>query len=150
VATGNLTFFRQVGASVGLALVGTIFADSFVNRLRPELVTAGVPDAIAGAVEQFSSNGGGDITQVSDVPLEQQLAQVPAFAGIVDEVVTGIHQAFSLAIADTFWVALVASLLALGVIVVGLRDLPFRSPADRAATESVQDGEPQVTPPAMA
>ena len=29
VATGNLTFFRQVGGSVGLAVVGTIFAESF-------------------------------------------------------------------------------------------------------------------------
>ena len=29
VATGNLTFFRQIGGSVGLAIVGTVFADSF-------------------------------------------------------------------------------------------------------------------------
>jgi EmrB/QacA subfamily drug resistance transporter len=150
VATGNLTFFRQIGASVGLALVGTIFADSFVGRLRPELVSAGVPDAVAGMVEQFSANGGGDITQVSDVPLAQQLAQVPALSGLVDQVVSGIHQAFSLAVADTFWVALMASLLALGVIVVGLRDVPFRSPQERAAAEGIEEGEPQVPPPAVA
>ena len=37
VATGNLTFFRQIGASVGLALVGTVFADSFSARLQPAL-----------------------------------------------------------------------------------------------------------------
>lgn len=150
VATGNLTFFRQIGASVGLALVGTIFADSFVGRLRPELITAGVPDEVAGMVEQLSANGGGDITQVSEVPLEQQLAQVPSLSGLVDQVVTGIHQAFSLAVADTFWVALAAAVLALGVIVVGLRDVPFRSPRELAATEGVDEVEPQVPPPAVA
>lgn len=140
VATGNLTFFRQVGASVGLALVGTIFADSFATRLRPELVTAGVPDPVAGMVEQLSSTGGRDITQVSDVSLAQQLAQVPALSGLVEQVVAGVHQAFSLAIADTFWIALAAAVVALGVIVVGLRDVPIRSPRESVEDEGVGEG----------
>ena len=43
VATGNLTFFRQVGGSVGLAVVGTLFAESFASRLVPSMQAAGVP-----------------------------------------------------------------------------------------------------------
>ena len=82
VATGNLTFFRQIGASVGLAIVGTTFADSFKDRLQPSLAEAGVPEQTAAMVEQFSS--GGDLTQVGDVTLAEQLLQVPPLAGIVD------------------------------------------------------------------
>ena len=52
VATGNLTFFRQIGGSVGLAIVGTIFADSFASRLPPALSDAGVPARAGGVVLQ--------------------------------------------------------------------------------------------------
>jgi len=121
VATGNLTFFRQVGGSVGLALVGTIFADSFSSRLAPAVVAEGVPPEVAGMVGAFSS-AGGDLTQVG-TSLEERLAAIPALEGIVDQVVAGIYEAFSLAIADTFWLALAATLVALLVVTVGLRDV---------------------------
>ncbi len=144
VATGNLTFFRQVGASVGLALVGTVFADSFSERLTPELTRAGVPEGTARLVEGFTTSGGGDLTQVSDVALPEQLAQVPQLAGIVDELVAGIYAAFSLAIADTFWIGLVVTLVALALVTIGLQDKPIRH-LDRSAAP-----EPEVAPPAVA
>jgi EmrB/QacA subfamily drug resistance transporter len=127
VATGNLTFFRQVGGSVGLALVGTLFAESFASRLVPSMEAAGVPPDVAGAVATFANSGaGGDITQVGGASLADQLSQVPAFQGVVDQIVNGIHEAFSLAIADTFWLALATTLIALAVVVVGLREVPLR------------------------
>src|SRR6185436_12182769 len=46
VATSNLTFFRQIGGSVALAFVGTIFADAFENDLVPQMTAAGVPSQI--------------------------------------------------------------------------------------------------------
>ena len=131
VATGNLTFFRQVGASVGLALVGTVFADSFRDRLGPELTRTGLPEQTAGMVQEFATAGGADLTQVSDITLSEQLAQVPQLAGIVDQVVAGIYQAFSLAIADTFWVGLGVTLVAMVLLAVGLRDLPLRHVGER-------------------
>ena len=63
VATGNLVFFRQIGGSVGLAVVGTIFAESFASRLQPSLVEAGVPAQQAAAVAAMSASGS-DLTQV--------------------------------------------------------------------------------------
>ncbi len=35
VATSNLTFFRQIGGTIALAFVGTIFATSFKDNLDP-------------------------------------------------------------------------------------------------------------------
>ena len=82
-------------------------------------------------VEQFATAGGADLTQVSDITLSEQLAQVPQLAGIVDQVVAGIYQAFSLAIADTFWVGLAVTLVAMVLLAVGLRDLPLRHVGER-------------------
>ena len=125
VATGNLTFFRQVGGSVGLAVVGTIFADAFASRLAPSLSDAGVPPAQAGMVLGFAADGGG-LGQVSDTTLAQQLAQIPPLEGFVDQVVAGVYDAFSSAIADTFWFGLLATFVALVVVALFLRDLPLR------------------------
>jgi EmrB/QacA subfamily drug resistance transporter len=127
VATGNLTFFRQIGGSVGLAIVGTLFADSFASRLQPSLSEAGVPPEQVGAVLQFA--GGGSLGQVGDTTLAQQLAQVPPLQGFVDQIVAGVYDAFSAAISDTFWFGLMATAVALVVVVLFLRDLPLRSAA---------------------
>ena len=41
VATSNLTFFRQIGGTVALAFVGTIFGTTFQEQLPRQLVAAG-------------------------------------------------------------------------------------------------------------
>jgi hypothetical protein len=153
VATGNLTFFRQVGGSVGLAVVGTLFAESFASRLAPSMEAAGVPSGIAAAVAQLAE-GGEAITQVGGASLADQLAQVPALQGLVEQSVAGIHAAFSLAIADTFWLGLGTTLIALVVVVVGLREVPLRgfsrAPADDGAPADSPAGGRRAEAPALA
>ena len=46
VATSNLTFFRQIGGTVALAFVGTIFATTFQEQLAPQMTAAGVPPEV--------------------------------------------------------------------------------------------------------
>jgi EmrB/QacA subfamily drug resistance transporter len=141
VATGNLTFFRQVGGSIGLAIAGTIFADSFSSRLEPSLAEAGVPPETLAFVQGFSG-GQGDLTQVGKDTLAEQLAQVAPLQGFVDQVVAGVYQAFSTAVADTFWFGLVATLVAFVVVAVALKDVRLRH-ADKVPVE----GEVDPTPP---
>ena len=49
VATSNLTFFRQIGGSVGLAIAGTVFANALVDcrrtwrRIVDQIATASPP-----------------------------------------------------------------------------------------------------------
>ena len=45
VATSNLTFFRQIGGTIALAFVGTIFGTTFADQLVPQMAAAGVPPA---------------------------------------------------------------------------------------------------------
>ena len=46
VATSNLTFFRQIGGTIALAFVGTIFATSFQEQSRPADGRGGRPRAV--------------------------------------------------------------------------------------------------------
>src|SRR6478672_10098186 len=60
VATSNLTFFRQIGGTIALAFVGTIFATSFQDNLIPQLTAAGVPQQIVDGFAQATGTGSFD------------------------------------------------------------------------------------------
>ena len=149
VATGNLTFFRQIGGSVGLAVVSTIFAQSFTSRLEPSLVDSGVPAQQAAAVAQLA-NQGADLTQIGGASLSDQLSQVPALNDFIDPIVEGIRTAFSLAIADAFWLGLGTTLIALVVVAVGLKEVPLRgfSKPDNASPDAASAPPDGAKPPA--
>jgi EmrB/QacA subfamily drug resistance transporter len=151
VATGNLTFFRQIGGSVALAIAGTIFGQTFAQQLEPSLVSQGIPAQFAGAIASQAQQSSA-LTQVGGSlrdGIAAALAGSPA-AAFVDQVVNGIYQAFSLAVASTFWVGLVASLGAL-IVTLALPQLPLRgiagarrgsAPARPAAPETTLAGMP--------
>lgn len=119
VATSNLTFFRQIGASVALAMVGTTFATSFGEQLAPQLGKAGVPSAVVAGFGQATASGALDVNNLTGVGNlgTSILAALPAqahalIAPFIDSVVAGIQEAFSLAIADTFWIGVAAAIIA--------------------------------------
>jgi EmrB/QacA subfamily drug resistance transporter len=142
VATSNLTFFRQIGGSVALALVGTIFGTEFQRQLVPQLTAAGVPpQAVAGFGQQLASGsidfnkltGTGDLgtTILASIPQQLQAAIAP----FIPNIVAGIHQAFSLAVAQTFFIGVVAAAIA-AIAAAGMREIPLRkgfSPEQTAA-----------------
>ena len=80
VATSNLTFFRQIGGTIALAFVGTIFGTSFKDNLVPQLSAAGVPPQVIDGFTQASSSGSFDLGALTGVGDMGQLilAQIPA------------------------------------------------------------------------
>ena len=135
VATSNLTFFRQIGGSVALAIVGTIFGTEFQRQLGPQMGAAGVPPQVVAGFGQAVSSGAVDFNKLTGVgdlgtiilsSIPQQLQA--AIAPFIPNIVAGIHQAFSLGVAQTFWIGLVAA---------AMRELPLRkgfSPEQLQAT----------------
>ncbi len=120
VATSNLTFFRQIGGSVALAITGTILGTTFAEKIPTELTSVGVPQQIA---SQFATGGGGagvDFNQLSGVGVDLGkliLADIPSqfqslVAPFIGQIVQGIHQAFSLAVAQTFYIGIAAAVVA--------------------------------------
>jgi EmrB/QacA subfamily drug resistance transporter len=148
VATSNLTFFRQIGGSVGLAITGTVFGSRFIEEIPVQLSAAGLPQE---AVDQFASAGAGSLDDLVGVGGDlgaQILSTVPAALRSVVEplipaIVDGIHQAFSIAAAATFQVGVVTTILAL-TAALALKEIPLRTTMGEAAPAA--PAAPAATP----
>jgi hypothetical protein len=123
---------------VGLTVAGTIFADRLTAEIPTQLVKAGVPQQMVAA---FAAGGGGggalDITGTGDLG-QRILASLPqAVRPIVEplipNIVAGIHEAFSIALASTFWIGIVGAIIA-AVFVLFLREEPMRQTFEFEAT----------------
>jgi EmrB/QacA subfamily drug resistance transporter len=131
IATASLTFFQQIGGTIGLTIAGTILADSLTKELPGRLLANGVPQQF---VDQFKPGAAGapqlDLTGTGDLG-QRILASVPAqFQDLVKPLIPGIvqaiHESFAIAIASTFWISIGAALLA-AVFVLFLKERPMGS-----------------------
>jgi hypothetical protein len=127
VATSSLTFFQQIGGTIGLTLAGTVFASRFAEEVPTRLQAAGVPAEFA---SQFANGGDGvdlqgtgDLGQriLASVPAEQQPFVEPLIPGIVQ----AIYDSVSIAIATSFWVGIAAAIVA-AIVVVFIPEVPMR------------------------
>jgi EmrB/QacA subfamily drug resistance transporter len=126
VATSSLTFFQQIGGTVGLTLAGTILADRLQTETAVQIIKQGVPaQALAGfspsspAAAQLDLFGTGD--------LAGRLATVipPEAQAVIPLIVKGVHEAFSIAIASTFWIGIGGAIVA-AILVAFLHEVPMR------------------------
>jgi EmrB/QacA subfamily drug resistance transporter len=115
VATASLTFFQQIGGTVGLTIVGTILADTLTKQLPARMLANGLPQQ---AVDGFiaAGRGGGSVlefTGTGDLGKEILAGTPEAFRPLVEPlipaIVKSIHEAFALAIASTFWLSIAAA-----------------------------------------
>jgi EmrB/QacA subfamily drug resistance transporter len=151
VATSALTFFRQIGGSIGLAIAGTVFGSSFTAEMPAQLLKAGVPQPI---VDGFASSAAASPNEATSVGVDlgqQILSQVPAtvkpiIEPFIGQIVSGIHEAFSVAIGHAMWFGVAAAVLATLVVVVGLPELALSHHVGEArqAAEAGAEGEKPV------
>jgi len=146
-ATASLTFFQQIGGTIGLTISGTVLADSLTKELPVQLVANGIPQEFA---NQFAASGGSnqtlDLTGTGDLGAKI-LAEVPAAARpfvepFIGQIVTAIHDAFAIAIASTFWISIGAALLA-AVLVLFLKVAPLKATAPAVASETASPEAPK-------
>ena len=129
IATASLTFFQQIGGTIGLTIAGTLLADSLTRELPARLLANGMPqefvsafDPNSPAAQRLDLTGTGDLGARILASLPDQLKPVvePFIAGIVQ----AVHEAFALAIASTFWISIGAALIA-AVLTLLLRERPM-------------------------
>ena len=133
VATSNLTFFRQIGGTIALAFVGTIFGTTFKDQLIPQMSAAGVPAQVIAGFGQASAGGGVDLnnlTGVGDLGAAI-LAAVPAhfqelIKPVIPAMIQGIHGAFSLAVAQTFYLGVAGAVIA-ALAAAAIKEIPLRA-----------------------
>jgi EmrB/QacA subfamily drug resistance transporter len=149
VATSNLTFFRQIGGSVGLAIAGTVFGQSLKDQLPSQLgpvfsqIKAATPPAFQSQFDQFQANGaaGLDLNNLTGVgqsfgtaimnyvakgvPPEGQAGVKQLFGPFITQLDSAFHNAFALAIGQTFLLAVGACVVAVLFALV-MKDIPLR------------------------
>ena len=136
VATSTLTFFRQLGASIWLALGGSMFSATFREQLPDQFLANGVPaDIVAGLTTGSRAAASEETATVGDLaaailggfPDEVR----PTIEPFIGAIVAGMHEAFSLASGSAFWLGIGAVVLAFLVL------LPL--PEQRLPTERLAE-----------
>jgi len=132
VATASLTFFQQIGGTIGLTIAGTVLADSLSRELPNRMLANNIPQPFVDAFESqggggnaLSFTGTGDLGQriLDSLPPEA----VPFVQPFITQIVTSLQEAFALAIASTFWIGIAAAVIA-AVFVLFVKD-PDRAQA---------------------
>jgi EmrB/QacA subfamily drug resistance transporter len=148
VVTAAVQFFRSMGSTVGVAVLGSIVNNQFHDRFRPELVSridslkSTLPPQVAGQVdaEKFASGLNNLNPQVlvsaeGTARLHDQLVNVfHVPAAFADQLITLIKDAMKPAlfsgIQEAFLIG--AVLLALGLVTtIFLREIPLRKTNER-------------------
>ncbi|HEX8940020.1 MAG TPA: MDR family MFS transporter [Candidatus Limnocylindrales bacterium] len=144
VATSSLTFFRQIGGSVGLAMVGSYFGSQLRTNIPTQLSSAHLPAQITQGFgnSNFDPN---QLTAVGGNLGSQILADVPAQARafvepFIPQIVKAIFEAVSISIGQVFWFGVAASLLGL-VAALAIKELPLRATLRPAETGKATEGE---------
>ncbi len=129
VATSNLTFFRQIGGTIALAFVGTIFGTTFAEQLPIQLAASGTPPNVLqdfGAAVASGKIDANVLTGVGESLGKVIGGIVPSTVPYTDLIVDAIHGAFSLATASTFWLGVVGAIVA-ALAAVAIKEIPLRS-----------------------
>ncbi|MGH2442099.1 MAG: MDR family MFS transporter [Chloroflexota bacterium] len=132
-ATSTLTFLRQIGGAVGLAISGTLFSQTFAQKLPGQFAASNVPLAVA---RRFSGGAGASSQgSLTGVGLANHLQHTlpPHLQSLVPNIVSAIHNAFSLSIGDVFWLTAGGGVLALLCVFV-IAEVPLRGRESMAAT----------------
>jgi MFS family permease len=122
-ATADLTLFRQIGTTVGIAFAYTLFRLNFTwDLLREQVIAAGAPAAAV----PTTPPPGFDIAQLTSIggSGSNPLAQIPAqFQAVF---VDGFHRAMTISIANSIWLGVGAAALA-AVSALFLKEIPLRA-----------------------
>ena len=163
VATSNLTFFRQVGGSVGLAIAGTVFGQGLADKLTPTLIPIGMQAVAAAPRDQRAALGSFlqspalqniDLNELTGVGKSFGTAIVgaspeqlqPTLRQFVPQLDQAFNSAMSLAIADTFWIGVAAAALGL-VAALFMRELPLRATHGAPMPATSSGGQDRPLPP---
>jgi len=162
VATATGTFCRQLGATVGIAVLGTVFASSLAEGMKVHLAEAtqgapaefvsqfspGAPSTEEGAAARPAFDAAAvkarihasfeaQRTRVADTLQKQDLDTAEQQAMMtVDKVARALKQAFSDAVTDLYKVSILIALLAF-LVTLAMPELPLRAgpPAARPPAE---------------
>ncbi|MBI4307189.1 MAG: MFS transporter [Chloroflexi bacterium] len=140
--TASLQFFRSIGATVGVAVLGALMTTRFQGELRTGLPSVATGDLRADQIARLT-NPDVLLTPNALDRLTQEIgASVPGASALAAQVYLAVRSALALALHDVFIVAFGVTLLCLGVTFF-LREIPLRRThheAPIASTDARRNG----------
>lgn len=138
VATSATAFFRSIGGSVGLALLGSVMA----NRFTVEMVN-NIPEAVKNVLpgDQLTSLANNPQALVSpdaQANMQQMFSQL-GDPSLFSQFIEGLRHALSIALSNVFLFALIICLLSL-IMALFLKEIPLRK--SNIAQIIPQEGQP--------
>ncbi len=136
-ASSSVSFFQQVGGTVGLAITGTVFATSMTRELPAAMASAGVPPQVggalagSGALEALTGVGGSGAAVLASLPADVRSLVEPYVPAIVD----AVHAAFSIATSSTFVIGIGTSMAAAALVLL-LRESPAVASAEARSADA--------------
>ena len=141
--TSASLFFRQIGATVGAALMGTLLGTTlwvaFSSIDMPiEVTDRGI------VAEEFVSSGGAELPDLVRATYQSIAATEPVAEAalimaegerVAEEVAEAVRAAFALATSRIYWLATIITALG-GILAIRIPELPLRTTHDRSETMS--------------
>jgi EmrB/QacA subfamily drug resistance transporter len=145
-ASSSVSFFQQVGGTVGLAITGTVFATSMTRELPAAMASAGVPPQVggalagSGALEALTGVGGSGAAVLASLPADVRSLVEPYVPAIVE----AVHAAFSIATSSTFVIGIGTSIAAAALVLLLRESSAVASAEALTADAAVIAGEAAI------
>ena len=139
--TSASLFFRQTGATVGAALMGTLLGTTLWVAFSSIDMPTEVTDRGIVA-EEFVSNGGAELPDLvratykniaATEPVAEAALIVAEGERVAEEVAEAVRAAFALATSRIYWLATIITALG-GILAIRIPELPLRTTNDRSET----------------
>jgi EmrB/QacA subfamily drug resistance transporter len=141
-ATSDLTLFRQIGTTVGIAFAFTLFRLNFTwNLLHDQIIGAGAPAAFVPTTPPAGFDVA-KLTNVSGTGGADLLAQIPPQLQAV--FIDGFHRALTISLANSIWLGVAAAAVAL-IAAFALKEIPLRT--TNRAPAAAPSGAPSTAHP---
>ena len=141
VVTSQVQFWRNIGGTVGTAILGSVLAHRLPEEDNAAIAALPIPPQARAALPQ----GTGSAQAIFD-PAQIEAARTalpPAFAPVFDQVMAAVRSALAVTLHDVFLYG--AVVVAVGIVFsVFLEEVPLRGRAPRRPTEA--DAEADTAP----
>jgi EmrB/QacA subfamily drug resistance transporter len=134
VGTSQFQFWRNVGGTVGAAVLGTILAQRLPDAITGQIARVNLPPAFKSALGSSASNPN---ALLDPAKIAAAKAKLPAqLAPLFDQAMHAVRQALALTLHDLFLIAMALSAIAL-IATLFMPDVPLRSRRQQAGVGDI-------------
>jgi EmrB/QacA subfamily drug resistance transporter len=138
VASSQIQFWRNIGGTIGVAILGAVVSHQLPDRIRTQVAALNLPPEVAASMPT-----GGNAQAIFDpARIAATRDSLPAQAQpLFDQILDAIRTALALSLHDMFVYA--AAVVSIAIVVsLFLKEVPLRGRTARPGADEVREGAP--------